>query len=181
MFVGLEEGIDGLVHVSDISWTEQIKHPSEKFNKGDVVEAVVLKIDKENEKFSLGIKQLEPNPWDEILKRYPVGSEVTGTVTNLAEFGAFVKLEDGIEGLIYNSDLAAEKVENPSEVVQPGQSVKALVVRVDPVEQKISLSIRALSDREQRDTLKRVAQQQSQNQTTTLGDLLATKLGRKTE
>jgi small subunit ribosomal protein S1 len=181
IFVGLDEGIDGLVHVSDVSWTEQIKHPGEKFKKGDVVEAIVLKIDKENEKFSLGIKQLEPNPWDEILKRYPVGSEVTGTVTNLAEFGAFVKLEDGIEGLIYNSDLAAEKVENPSEVVQPGQSVKALVVRVDPVEQKISLSIRALSDREQRETLKKVAIQQSQNQTTTLGDILAGKLGRKTE
>ena len=181
IFVGLDEGIDGLVHVSDVSWTEQIKHPGEKFKKGDEVEAIVLKIDKENEKFSLGIKQLEPNPWDEILKRYPVGSEVTGTVTNLAEFGAFVKLEDGIEGLIYNSDLAAEKVENASEVVQPGQSVKALVVRVDPVEQKISLSIRALTDREQRETLKKVAIQQSQNQTTTLGDILAGKLGRKTE
>jgi small subunit ribosomal protein S1 len=146
-----------------------------------VVEAVVLKIDKENEKFSLGIKQLEQNPWDEILKRYPVGSEVSGTVTNLADFGAFVKLEDGIEGLIYNSDLSAERVENPSEVVQPGQAVKAIVTRVDPVEQKISLSIRALSDREQRDALKKLAAQQAQSQTTTLGDILAGKLGRKTE
>jgi small subunit ribosomal protein S1 len=181
IFVGLDEGIDGLVHVSDVSWTEQIKHPGEKFKKGDVVEAVVLKIDKENEKFSLGIKQLEPNPWDEILKRYPVGSEVTGTVSSLADFGAFVKLEDGIEGLIYNSDLSADKVENASEVVQPGQSVKALVVRVDPVEQKISLSIRALGDREQRETLKKVAAQAAQSQTTTLGDILAGKLGRKTE
>jgi small subunit ribosomal protein S1 len=181
IFVGLDEGIDGLVHVSDVSWTEQIKHPGEKFKKGDVVEAVVLKIDKENEKFSLGIKQLEPNPWDEILKRYPVGSEVTGNVTSLADFGAFVKLEDGIEGLIYNSDLSADKIENASEVVQPGQSVKAVVVRVDPVEQKISLSIRALGDREQRETLKKVAAQQAQSQTTTLGDILAGKLGRKTE
>jgi small subunit ribosomal protein S1 len=181
IFVGLDEGIDGLVHVSDVSWTEQIKHPGEKFKKGDVVEAVVLKIDKENEKFSLGIKQLEPNPWDEILKRYPIGNEVTGTVTNLADFGAFVKLEDGIEGLIYNSDLSAERIENASEVVQPGQSVKVVVVRVDPVEQKISLSIRALGDREQRETLKKAAAQQAQNQTTTLGDILAGKLGRKTE
>ena len=172
VFVGLEEGIDGLVHVSDISWTEQIKHPSEKFNKGDRVDAVVLKIDKENEKFSLGIKQLQPNPWDAIQKKYPVGSEVTGTVTNLADFGAFVRLEEGIEGLIYNSELAAERVDNAAEVVKEGQSVTALVTRVDPLEQKISLSIKALTDREQREALKKLAAQQASSQTTTLGDLL---------
>jgi len=180
VFVGLEEGIDGLVHVSDISWTEQIKHPSEKFNKGDVVEAVVLKIDKENEKFSLGIKQLQENPWNELLRKYPVGSEVTGPVTNVADFGAFVRLEEGIEGLIYSSELSGERVDNPAEVVQPGQQVTALVTRVDPVEQKISLSIRALTDREQRDALKKLAAQQSARQATTLGDLLAEKLARKT-
>jgi small subunit ribosomal protein S1 len=179
VFVGLEEGIDGLVHVSDISWTEQIKHPSEKFNKGDKVEAVVLKIDKENEKFSLGIKQLQPNPWDAILRKYPVGSEITGTVSSLADFGAFVRLEEGIEGLIYNSELAAERVDNPSEVVKEGQSVTALVTRVDPLEQKISLSIKALTDREQRDALKKLAAQQASSQTTTLGDLI--KLGRKNQ
>jgi small subunit ribosomal protein S1 len=176
VFVGLEEGIDGLVHVSDISWTEQIKHPSEKFKKGDSVDAVVLKIDKENEKFSLGIKQLQPNPWDAILKKYPVGSEVSGTVSSLADFGAFVRLEDGIEGLIYNSELAAERVDNASEVVKEGQQVTALVTRVDPLEQKISLSIKALTDREQRDALKKLAAQQATSQTTTLGDLIAEKL-----
>jgi small subunit ribosomal protein S1 len=181
VFVGLEEGIDGLVHVSDISWTEQIKHPSEKFNKGDVVEAVVLKIDKENEKFSLGIKQLQENPWRELLSKYPVGSEVTGPVTTVADFGAFVRLEDGIEGLIYSSELAAERVDNPAEVVQPGQQVTALITRVDPVEQKISLSIRALTDREQRKSLEKLAAQQSARQATTLGDLLAEKLARKAE
>jgi len=180
VFVGLEEGIDGLVHVSDISWTEQIKHPGEKFKKGDSVEAVVLKIDKENEKFSLGIKQLQSNPWDAILQRYPIGSQVTGEVTNVADFGAFVRLEEGIEGLIYTSDLAAERVEKPSDVVQAGQPVTALVTRVDPAEQKISLSIRALTDREQRESLKRLAQQ-SQSQTTTLGDLLKGKLAGKPE
>jgi small subunit ribosomal protein S1 len=179
VFVGLEEGIDGLVHVSDISWTEQIKHPGEKFKKGDAIEAVVLKIDKENEKFSLGIKQLQPNPWDEILKKYPVGSEVTAPVSSLADFGAFVRLEEGIEGLIYNSELAVEKVEKAEDVVQPGQTVTALVTRVDPVEQKISLSIRALTDREQRRALERLAQQQASTQTTTLGDLLAGKLAPK--
>ena len=181
IFVGLEEGIDGLVHVSDISWTEQIKHPSERFKKGEEVEAVVLKIDKENEKFSLGIKQLEPNPWDEILKRYPVGNEITGEVTNVTDFGAFVKLEEGIEGLIYSSELAADRVEKPSDVVQPGQTVTALVVKVDAVEQKISLSIRALTDKEQREALKKHAVQQAQSQTTTLGDLIAEKLAKKTD
>ena len=181
IFVGLEEGIDGLVHVSDISWTEQIKHPGEKFKKGDTVEAVVLKIDKENEKFSLGIKQLQTNPWEAIIKKYPVGSEITGDVTSIAEFGAFVKLEEGIEGLIYNSELSTERVENASEVVQEGASVTALVVKVDPVEQKISLSIRALTDKEQREALTRLAETQSTSQTTTFGDLLAEKLAQKSQ
>ena len=181
IFVGLEEGIDGLVHVSDVSWTEQIKHPGEKFKKGDVVEAVVLKIDKENEKFSLGIKQLQQNPWNEILKKYAVGSEITGTVTNVADFGAFVKLEEGIEGLIYSSELSTERVDNPSEVVKEGEEVTALVTKVDPLEQKISLSIRALTDKEQRETLKKVAAQQAASQTTTLGDLLAEKLAQKSD
>ncbi|HXV37612.1 MAG TPA: 30S ribosomal protein S1, partial [Myxococcota bacterium] len=181
IFVGLEEGIDGLVHVSDISWTEQVKHPGEKFKKGDTVEAVVLKIDKENEKFSLGIKQLEPNPWDEIIKKYPVGSEISGAVTSVADFGAFVRLEEGIEGLIYSSELSSERVENPADVVKPGQSVTAIVTKVDPVEQKISLSIRALTDREQREALKKLAAQQAQKQTTTLGDLLAGKLASRAE
>jgi small subunit ribosomal protein S1 len=179
IFVGLEEGIDGLVHVSDVSWTEQIKHPGEKFKKGDELEAVVLKIDKENEKFSLGIKQLQPNPWDAIQRKYPVGSEVTGPVTSLADFGAFVRLEEGIEGLIYSSELSTQRVDDPAEVVQPGQQLTALVIRVDPVEQKISLSIKALTDKEQRETLKRLAAQQASSQTTTLGDLLAGKLAEK--
>jgi len=181
IFVGLEEGIDGLVHVSDISWTEQIKHPSERFNKGDEVEAVVLKIDKENEKFSLGIKQLESNPWEGIQKQYPVGSEVSGEVTNVTDFGAFVKLQEGIEGLVYSSDLAAEKVDKPSDVVQSGQTVTAIVTRVDPDEQKISLSIRAVTDKAEREALKRHAQQQSTSQATTLGDLLAGKLEQQTD
>jgi small subunit ribosomal protein S1 len=181
IFVGLEEGIDGLVHVSDISWTEQIKHPGEKFKKGDEIEAVVLKIDKENEKFSLGIKQLEANPWEEILKKYPVGNEVTGEVTRVADFGAFVKLDEGIEGLIYSSELSTERVDDPTEVVSAGQSVTALVTKVDPVEQKISLSVKALTDKEQRSALKKLAAQQAQSQTTTLGDLLSEKLARKAE
>jgi len=181
IFVGLEEGIDGLVHVSDISWTEQIKHPGEKFKKGDEVEAVVLKIDKENEKFSLGIKQLQPNPWDDIQRRYPLGSEVEGEVTNVADFGAFVRLEEGIEGLIYTAELAAEPVARPSDVVKPGDRVRAIVTRVDPNEQKISLSIKAIHDQQTRQALAEQAAQQSKSQRSTLGDLLAEKLGRKAE
>jgi small subunit ribosomal protein S1 len=176
VFVGLEEGIDGLVHVSDISWTEQVKHPSERFEKGDEVEAIVLKIDKENEKFSLGIKQLEPNPWEDILKKYTVGSEVTGPVTSVTDFGVFVRLEDGIDGLVYSSELAADRIETPSEHFSEGQEITALVVKVDAQEQKISLSIRAVNDRAERAALKEIAEQQSATQTTTLGDLLAEKL-----
>ena len=176
VFVGLEEGIDGLVHVSDISWTEQVKHPSEMFKKGDELEAVVLKIDRENEKFSLGIKQLLPNPWDSIQKKFPVGEEVTGPVTSVTGFGVFVQLEEGIEGLIYSSELAAEKIEKPQDHFTEGQVLTSLVMKVDPSEQKISLSIRALSDKAERAALKELAAQQSVSQTTTLGDLLAEKL-----
>ena len=176
IFVGLEEGIDGLVHVSDISWTEQVKHPSDRFEKGDDVKAVVLKIDKENEKFSLGIKQLEANPWNDILKKYTVGSEITGPVSSVTDFGIFVKLEDGIDGLVYSSELAAERIETPSEHFKDGQEITALIVKVDANEQKISLSIRAVNDKAERAALKEMAAQQSATQTTTLGDLLAEKL-----
>jgi small subunit ribosomal protein S1 len=179
IFVGLEEGIDGLVHISDVSWTEQIKHPSDRFEKGDEVKAVVLKIDKENEKFSLGIKQLEPNPWDDIAKKYKVGSEVTGPVTNVTEFGVFVKLEDGIDGLVYSSELGAEKIENPEEHFKVGDDVKSVIVKVDPIEQKISLSIRALTDKTERAALKKVAEQESSSQATTFGDLLKEKMAEK--
>jgi small subunit ribosomal protein S1 len=179
IFVGLEEGIDGLVHVSDISWTEQIKHPSEKFNKGDEVQAVVLKIDKENEKFSLGVRQLEPNPWDGIQKKYDIGSEVTGPITSVTDFGVFVKLAEGVEGLVYSSELASERIEKPSDRFQEGQEVTAPVIKVDPAEQKISLSIRAVNDKTERRALEDIAEQQSQTQTTTLGDLLAEKLAQK--
>jgi ribosomal protein S1 len=110
-----------------------------------------------------------------------VGSEITGDVTKVADFGAFVKLEDGVEGLIYSSELSTERVEKPESVVEVGQSVTALITKVDPMEQKISLSIRALTDREQRKALKKLAVQQSQSQTTTLGDLLASKLAEKAQ
>jgi len=180
-FVELEPGVEGLIHVSEMSWTKRVKHPSKMVSVGDTVETVVLNIDKENQKFSLGIKQLEENPWEKILQRYPVGSEVQGQVTSVADFGAFVKLEEGIEGLVYSSELSTERVDQPSEVVKPGETVTALVTKVDPTEQKISLSIKALSDKAQRQALEKVAAQQAQSQTTTLGDLIKGKLARKAD
>ncbi|HSM91540.1 MAG TPA: S1 RNA-binding domain-containing protein, partial [Anaeromyxobacteraceae bacterium] len=145
VFVGVEEGIDGLVHVSDISWTERIKHPGEKFKKGDVVEAVVLNIDVENERFSLGIKQLAADPWTTLAERHPVGSKLKGKVTKVTDFGAFVELEPGIEGLVHVSEMKDERVENPRDVVKEGDEIDVKVIDMDLQERKVALSIKALN------------------------------------
>jgi small subunit ribosomal protein S1 len=145
IFVGVEEGIDGLVHVSDISWTERIKHPGEKFKKGDVVEAVVLNIDVENERFSLGIKQLASDPWTTLAERHPVGSRLRGKVTKVTDFGAFVELEPGIEGLVHVSEMKDERVENPRDVVKEGDEIEVKVIDMDLQERKVALSIKALN------------------------------------
>jgi small subunit ribosomal protein S1 len=145
IFVGVEEGIDGLVHVSDISWTERIKHPGEKFKKGDVVEAVVLNIDVENERFSLGVKQAHADPWTTLAERHPVGSRVKGKVTKVTDFGAFVEIEPGIEGLVHVSEMKDERVENPRDVVQEGQEVDVKVIDMDLQDRKVALSIKALN------------------------------------
>jgi len=171
VFVGIEDGIDGLVHVSDISWTQKIRDPKELFKKGDELEAMVLKVDTESEKFSLGLKQLQPNPWDEVPRKYPVGSKIKGKVTSIADFGVFVEVEEGIEGLVYASEVG-RNVENLSDVVKVGDEVEALVVRVDAAEQKIALSMRAIQEREERAAIKRVAAQ-SGTQKATLGDLFS--------
>ena len=171
VFVGIEDGIDGLIHVSDISWTQKIRDPKELYKKGDEVEAVVLKVDKENEKFSLGVKQTLRNPWDDIPEKFPIGSKITGKVTSIADFGIFVEVEEGIEGLVYSSEVGKD-VENIREVVKEGDEVEALVVRIDPSEQKIALSMRAIHDREERKAIDRVAAQ-SRSQSATLGDLLS--------
>ncbi|HEY6004980.1 MAG TPA: 30S ribosomal protein S1 [Anaeromyxobacter sp.] len=145
IFVGVEEGIDGLVHVSDISWTERIKHPGEKFKKGDVVEAVVLNIDVENERFSLGIKQIQPDPWTTLSERHPVGSRVKGKVTKVTDFGAFVEIEPGIEGLVHVSEMKDERVENPRDVVKEADEIDVKVIDMDVQERKVALSIKALN------------------------------------
>jgi small subunit ribosomal protein S1 len=145
VFVGVEEGIDGLVHVSDISWNERIKHPGEKFKKGDVVEAVVLNIDVENERFSLGIKQAQPDPWTTLAERHPVGAKVHGRVTKVTDFGAFVEIEPGIEGLVHVSEMRDERVENPRDVVKEGDEIDVKVIDMDQHERKVALSVKALN------------------------------------
>ncbi len=143
-FVGLEDGIDGMVHVSDISWTRKINFPSEVFKKGDEVEAIVLNIDRENEKISLGMKQLEEDPWDNIDTRFKVGDIVKGSVAKIANFGAFINLKDQIDGLIHISQLSEEHVEKVKDVLKAGDEVEARVIRVDKTERRIGLSIKAL-------------------------------------
>ncbi len=146
IFIGIEEGIDGLIHVSDLSWTERIKHPSEKYSKGETIQAVVLKIDKEHERFSLGVKQLEPDPWQAAANNYPTGTQVEGTVTNVTDFGVFVQLEEGIEGLIHVSEISKEKVKTPIGMFNVGDTVKAMVINVSADDRKIGLSLKALED-----------------------------------
>jgi len=155
IFVGVEEGIDGLVHVSDLHWTKKIKHPSELYKKGDVVDAKVLGVDVQNERFSLGIKQLATDPWKLIAERYPVGSKVKGEVTSVPDFGVFVRLEEGVEGLIHVSQLSTERVDKPSALFKAGDAVDAEVINVDPHERKIGLSIRALKKTEERQEMEK--------------------------
>jgi small subunit ribosomal protein S1 len=142
-FVELEEGIDGMIHVSDLSWTRKINHPSEILKKGDDVEAVVLDIDKVNQRISLGIKQLESDPWKEIDQKYKIGDLVKGKVTKLASFGAFVQLQDDIDGLVHISQLSEEHVAKVKDVLKVGQDVEARVIKVDKAERRIGLSIKA--------------------------------------
>jgi small subunit ribosomal protein S1 len=144
MFIGIEDGIDGLVHVSDISWTKRVKHPGDVYTKGSLVEAVVLKVDVENERLSLGIKQLEPDPWSLAPDKYRPGTIVTGKVTSLTDFGVFVELEEGVEGLIHVSELSREKVASAKEFAAVGDSLEAVVLSCDSRERRISLSIKSM-------------------------------------
>ncbi|MDI6686696.1 MAG: 30S ribosomal protein S1 [Desulfobacterales bacterium] len=144
LFIGIDEGIDGLVHISDISWTKRIKHPSELYNKGDVIRAIVLDIEKENERFSLGIKQIETDPWTTVAERYNVGKEITGTVTNITDFGVFVELEEGIEGLVHVSEISAEKIKTPVGKFNIGDVITAKVMNINGDERRIGLSIKRL-------------------------------------
>ena len=146
LFIGIDDDIDGLVHISDISWTKRIKHPSEVYKKNDTIQAVVLDIDKTNERFSLGIKQTQADPWETVSQRYEVGKEISGVITNLTDFGVFVELEEGIEGLVHVSEISKENVKSPKEHYQIGETITAKVMNINSDERRIGLSIKRLED-----------------------------------
>jgi small subunit ribosomal protein S1 len=154
LFIGIDDDIDGLVHISDISWTKRIKHPSEIYKKGDVVQAIVLEIDKANERFSMGIKQLEADPWESVRERYPIGTKVSGTVTNVTDFGIFVELEEGIEGLVHVSEVSTERIKTPVGQYAVGGELTARVMNVNVDERKIGLSIKRLEIDDEKSLLK---------------------------
>ena len=153
LFIGIDEGIDGLVHISDISWTKRIKHPSELYKKGDVVQAIVLDIEKNNERFSLGIKQLQNDPWQSVSERYEVGKEITGTITNLTDFGVFVELEEGIEGLVHISEISKDKIKSPTEKFKVGDVITSRVMNINTEERRIGLSIKRLEIEDEQNLL----------------------------
>ncbi len=176
IFIGIEEGIDGLVHISDLSWTHKVKHPSELFKKGDEVEAVVLNIDVENERFSLGIKQLTPDAWEyEIPNKYTIGRVVRGRITKIHDFGAFMELEPGVEGLIHVSEMSTSRVNSPADVVSEEQEVLAEIISVDREERKIGLSLKHVSDGDTPDVRSYLEKQG--NSTATMGDVFGAQLG----
>lgn len=148
IFIGIEEGIDGLVHISDLSWTQRVKHPSDMFQKNDEVEAVVLNIDVPNERFSLGIKQLHEDPWGRIPHVYPRGARVTGKVSKVTDFGAFIEIEPGIDGLCHVSEFSDEHIEDPRSFIKPGDVVDVMIIDNDKEERKIGLSIKAVQKAE---------------------------------
>ena len=182
VFIGIEEGIDGLIHVSDLSWTERIKHPSEKYAKGETIQAVVLKIDKENERFSLGVKQLEPDPWQAAVTNYPIGSTVEGAITNVTDFGIFVQLEEGIEGLVHVSEISKDKVKTPVEMFKVGDNLQAMVINVSADDRKIGLSIKALQEKEENNgVIPEEYMPKTQEGPSTLGDLLKAAAGENSQ
>jgi small subunit ribosomal protein S1 len=146
VFVGLEETIDGLIHISDISWTRHLKHPSEMFKKGQDVEAVILKVDKDKERISLGYKQMRPDPWNDVPQKYPIGASVKGVVSKYADFGFFVDLQDGISGLVHLSETSVESAEAAQETYPVGAEVSVRVIRLDMTERKIALSILEITE-----------------------------------
>jgi small subunit ribosomal protein S1 len=178
LFIGIDEGIDGLVHISDISWTKRIKHPSELYKKGQEIQAKVLHIDKDQERFSLGIKQLEPDPWEEIPKKYPQGSLVHGIITNVTDFGIFVEIEEGIEGLVHVSEVSKEKIKTPVGLFHTGDMISAKVINVQRKERRIGLSIRRAKKDEEQQYLKEYLRN-SKEASSNLGELLLEEMENK--
>lgn len=180
VFIGVDEGIDGLVHISDLSWTKRVKHPSEIFKKGDIVKAVVLNIDRDNERFSLGLKQLTPDPWESIPVKYAPGTIVRGKATSVTDFGVFLEIEEGIEGLIHVSELSQEKVESPKDIANVGDEFEAAVLNVDTVDRKIALSVKQLNSHKEKAQVQEFLGAQKQA-TSNLGALLQGAMARNDE
>ncbi|HBE74152.1 MAG TPA: 30S ribosomal protein S1, partial [candidate division Zixibacteria bacterium] len=144
-FIELERGVEGLIHISEMSWTKQVKHPSKVVSIGEEVDAVVLKIDKDEQKISLGFRQLEPDPWYTIDLKFPVGSRVTGKVRNITNFGIFLELEEGIDGLVHISDISwTKRIKHPSEVVKKGDAIEVMVTNIDKENRRISLGMKQM-------------------------------------
>ena len=161
-FVEIEEGIDGLIHISDLSWLKRIVDPREVLREGDEVEVMVLSIDPAQQKISLGLKQIEPDPWIEVPNKYKIGSVVRGKVVNITSFGVFAQLEDDIEGLIHISELAEQRIEKPEDVVSVGQELDLKVIHLDPTERRIGLSLKAAQAEQDRATITQYEQQQEE-------------------
>ena len=176
VFIGVEEGIDGLVHISDLHWTKKVRHPSELFQKGDEVEAVVLGIDVDNERISLGVKQLTEDPWQNMHQRYPAGAKVHGKITSVTDFGVFMEVEEGIEGLIHVSQLSTERIDKPQTMFAPGQEIEAEVTAVDGRDRKIALSIKALRKSEEREEIETYLQREREGGRFSFEDILRSDL-----
>src|SRR5713101_954123 len=144
-FVELEPGVEGLVHVSEMSWTRNIGHPSELLKKGQPVDTQILNVDRENKRISLGLKQIQPDPWDSVASRYPMGSRVTGKVVRLTDFGAFVELEPGVDRLLHISQISSRPIATPADILNVGDELTLMVIRVDPTERRIGLSLKELA------------------------------------
>lgn len=183
VFIGIDDNIDGMVHKSDLSWTQRINHPSELFRKGEEVEAVILNIDHEEEKVSLGIKQLYEDPWERIPMDYPLGQVREVKVIKITDFGAFVELEPGIEGLIHVSELSNERIDDPKSIIQEGETIKAEIITLDPQERKIGLSIKSLTGNEEEGDMTEYSKKAAKKPTekATLGDLLSSQIGQMAE
>lgn len=180
LFIGIDDDIDGLVHISDISWTKRIKHPSEIYKKNDTIQAVVLDIDKANERFSLGIKQTQVDPWETVAERYDVGKEISGVITNLTDFGVFVELEEGIEGLVHVSEISKENIKSPKEHYQIGETITAKVMNINSDERRIGLSIKRLDEDDDDRYLEEIAKS-SKPAASAFGEMLRSNIQEKLE
>ncbi|NCC24410.1 MAG: 30S ribosomal protein S1 [Deltaproteobacteria bacterium] len=176
LFIGIEDGIDGLIHVSDLSWTKKIRHPNELYKVGDLVQAKVLTVDQENEKFTLGIKQLTEDPWLDVPNRYPEGAVLKGQITNITDFGLFVEVEEGIEGLVHVSEMSRKKVKNPKEMFEEGQEIEAKVIHVSAHDRRLGLSLKQQEAEPKRSARGDAKTQSGPAAGSNLGDLIRQKM-----